>query len=328
MCLFINVVLSLPKTESREKMTENSLMTNLEKVKGFDLNLLLYFEAIFVHKSVSKAAVLLGISPSAVSQSLTRLRGYFSDPLFVREGRGLVATTVAENLHTHLSSGFSQIINSLDYFNDSNTKSKFVIHSTPYAAMRLLPGISAQILNANLNCEIAHINSDALLETTEDALTYRKADIVFDTKPYYNFSTIVEPVIVEKPVPICRVDHPRLADHLSFDDMKKEMSSFLNVNSEYVRRMQTGINDFLGDRSFFISSSSIIVNASIVEQTDIVSFVPEWFARKFASSLNFKVLECEFTPEPVTLFMTYNKISCKNPTFMQLIELIRKSSQL
>lgn len=309
-------------------MADYSLNANLEKIKGFDLNLLLYFEAIFAHKSVSKAAFLLGISPSAVSQSLTKLREYFSDPLFVREGRGLVATTVAENLHTHLSSGFSQLINSLDYSSDSKTKSKFVIHSTPYAAMRLLPDISAQILDANLNCEIAHINSDALLETTEDALTYRKADIVFDTKPYYTFSTIVEPVIVEKPVPICRVDHPRLSDQLSYEDMKKEMSSFLNVNSEYVRRMQTGINDFLGDRSFFISSSSIIVNASIVEKTDIVSFVPEWFARKFASSLNFKILECEFTPEPVTIFMTYNKISCKNPTFMQLIKLIRKNGEL
>lgn len=46
-------------------MTENSLIANISRVKGFDLNLLLIFEAIYVHKSVSKAAELLCVSPSA-----------------------------------------------------------------------------------------------------------------------------------------------------------------------------------------------------------------------------------------------------------------------
>lgn len=44
----------------------------LKRVRGVDLNLLTVFEAIFNCKSVSLAAKMLNISPSAVSQSLQK----------------------------------------------------------------------------------------------------------------------------------------------------------------------------------------------------------------------------------------------------------------
>ena len=49
-------------------------MANLYDLKKFDLNLLVIFECIYQHLSISKAAAMLFITPSAVSQSLQRLR--------------------------------------------------------------------------------------------------------------------------------------------------------------------------------------------------------------------------------------------------------------
>lgn len=48
-------------------------MANLYDLKKFDLNLLVIFECIYQHLSISKAAESLYITPSAVSQSLQRL---------------------------------------------------------------------------------------------------------------------------------------------------------------------------------------------------------------------------------------------------------------
>lgn len=45
-------------------------MANLYDLKKFDLNLLVIFECIYQHLSISKAAETLYITPSAVSQSL------------------------------------------------------------------------------------------------------------------------------------------------------------------------------------------------------------------------------------------------------------------
>lgn len=43
-------------------------MANLYELKKFDLNLLVIFECIYQHLSISKAAETLYITPSAVSQ--------------------------------------------------------------------------------------------------------------------------------------------------------------------------------------------------------------------------------------------------------------------
>jgi hypothetical protein len=63
-------------------------MANLYDLKKFDLNLLVIFECIYQHLSISKAAETLYITPSAVSQSLQRLRNQLNDPLFIRSVKG------------------------------------------------------------------------------------------------------------------------------------------------------------------------------------------------------------------------------------------------
>lgn len=271
---------------------------------------------------------MLGITPSAVSQSLTRLRSFFDDPLFMRDGKKLVATTVAENLHEHLSGGFSQLINSLGYLSDTSAKSKVIIHSTSYAAMRLLPVICSQIEEQSLPFEISHIVADAVLDNDEDVLIYRKADIIFDTKPYYSPSTITEPFITENVVPVCRKDHPRLGTTLTREEMQRENSTQLNVGSNSVKRAQSEAYQFFGERKFFFSSSSIIATIAVAEATNCVSFIPRWFANKVAGSFNIKILESDFCSEPVNFHMTYNKSSMKNNSFVELLKIINKCKNL
>lgn len=57
-----------------------------------DLNLLGALDALLSEGSVTGAARKLGLSPSAMSRTLTRLRSVTGDPLLVRAGRGLVPT--------------------------------------------------------------------------------------------------------------------------------------------------------------------------------------------------------------------------------------------
>lgn len=57
-----------------------------------DLNLLVTLNALLAEGSVAGAARRLGLSPSAMSRALARLRATMDDPLLVRAGRGLVPT--------------------------------------------------------------------------------------------------------------------------------------------------------------------------------------------------------------------------------------------
>ena len=61
-----------------------------------DLNLLVALDALLHERSVSAAARKLGLSTSAMSRTLSRLRTALSDPILVPAGRAMVATPHAE----------------------------------------------------------------------------------------------------------------------------------------------------------------------------------------------------------------------------------------
>ncbi|MDQ0394923.1 LysR family transcriptional regulator [Labrys monachus] len=63
-----------------------------------DLNLLLALDILLAEGSVTGAARRLGLSASAMSRTLARLRSAIGDPLLVRAGRGLVPTPRAAEL--------------------------------------------------------------------------------------------------------------------------------------------------------------------------------------------------------------------------------------
>ena len=63
-----------------------------------DLNLLLTLDVLLAEGSVARAAQRLGLSSSAMSRALARLRETTGDPLLVRAGRGLVPTPRALEL--------------------------------------------------------------------------------------------------------------------------------------------------------------------------------------------------------------------------------------
>ncbi|MEL6343479.1 MAG: LysR substrate-binding domain-containing protein [Myxococcota bacterium] len=63
-----------------------------------DLNLLVVLERVLARQSVADAAGDLGLSPSATSRALQRLRDAIGDPLMVRAGNTLIPTERAREL--------------------------------------------------------------------------------------------------------------------------------------------------------------------------------------------------------------------------------------
>src|SRR3954452_10609173 len=68
------------------------------QLSGFDANLFVTLHALLEEENVGRAAKRVGLSPSAMSHALARLRETFADALLVRAGRRLVATPRAATL--------------------------------------------------------------------------------------------------------------------------------------------------------------------------------------------------------------------------------------
>lgn len=71
-----------------------------------DFRSIIVFIAFVETGSLYSASLILGCSPSSVSIHLKRVRHYFNEPLFIREGRNLEPTEYAINLSQQLKSLF------------------------------------------------------------------------------------------------------------------------------------------------------------------------------------------------------------------------------
>ena len=71
---------------------------DISQIRRLDGGLLLVFRELLRTRRASTVAQRLGLSPSAISHALTRLRDLFDDPLFIRRPHGFEPTRRAEEL--------------------------------------------------------------------------------------------------------------------------------------------------------------------------------------------------------------------------------------
>ncbi|WP_122240277.1 LysR family transcriptional regulator, partial [Pseudomonas syringae] len=82
---------------------------NRNDLRRVDLNLLIVFETLMHERSVTRAAEKLFLGQPAISAALSRLRGLFDDPLFVRTGRSMEPTARATEIFALLSPALDSI---------------------------------------------------------------------------------------------------------------------------------------------------------------------------------------------------------------------------
>jgi DNA-binding transcriptional LysR family regulator len=78
-------------------------------LSDINLNLLAVLDALLSERSVTRAALHLGLTQSATSHALRRLRQFFNDPLLVRGSAGMVPTALAEELAAPVRSGLLEL---------------------------------------------------------------------------------------------------------------------------------------------------------------------------------------------------------------------------
>jgi DNA-binding transcriptional LysR family regulator len=110
---------------------------------GVDLNLVLALDALLAERHVTRAAARLGITQSAASHALARLRDVFDDPLLVRGPRGTMmptprATALAPAVHRVLVD-LSAIVRGDAAFDPRTARRRFRIGTSDYDELVMLP---------------------------------------------------------------------------------------------------------------------------------------------------------------------------------------------
>lgn len=296
-------------------------MANLYDLKKFDLNLLVIFECIYQHLSISKAAETLYITPSAVSQSLQRLRTQFNDPLFIRSGKGITPTVTGVNLHHHLEQNLNMLEQTINIMHDSSLKKKFIIYS-PQITTTL--GVTELInaLRKNPDIEVEHHDILMSAETAENILAYRKADMVITTVPVHNRSIVCNLFKKIEYTLVCSGSHPRMSAHSTLEEIMREQFTLLSTTQPGIHEQQFVTNDLFPERKIGFSSDSLTSITNIIASTDLIGIIPTIIYEQNAAALNLKEISINFKLPPVKLFLMYNRSSLNNQSFADYIKRI------
>lgn len=110
-----------------------------------DLNLLRVFDALLDERSVTRAGHRLGLSQSAVSHALGRLRLTLDDDLFLRRSSGMEPTPRALEIGPALHTALLQMQAALAPagFDAATSERRFTIAAGPYGCAVLIPQLVA-----------------------------------------------------------------------------------------------------------------------------------------------------------------------------------------
>lgn len=110
-------------------------------LSAVNLNLLVAFDALLAERHVTRAARRLGVTQSALSNSLHKLRALFDDPLFVRAPRGVSPTPRAVALGPHVREGLARLELALGApgFDPKTAQRSFIVAASDFVQLVVLP---------------------------------------------------------------------------------------------------------------------------------------------------------------------------------------------
>jgi DNA-binding transcriptional LysR family regulator len=122
-----------------------------------DLHLIRVLHTVLTERSVSKAAIRLGMHQPAVSASLKRLRDFAGDPLLVRSGAGMVPTDAALRMVEPAASilrAAEMLFSDARGFDPATAQHTFRVGASDYLDPFFLPHLVAQIKSQAPLCHI------------------------------------------------------------------------------------------------------------------------------------------------------------------------------
>jgi DNA-binding transcriptional LysR family regulator len=133
------------------------------KLDRLDLNLFRVFDTVYRERNLTHAAEILCLSQSAVSHAVGRLRVSLGDPLFVREGQGVVPTPLADRLWPDVKDAlalFRQAVLRNQSFEPTRDLSQITLAMNDKLEPSILPVIARNLHASVPNLQLASIRLD------------------------------------------------------------------------------------------------------------------------------------------------------------------------
>ena len=295
-------------------------------IRRLDMTLLLVFSELLRQRKLRAVGERLGLTQSAVSHALKRLRDIFGHELFVRRPHGVEPTARAvelEPLVDQILGLAHDVLMTKEAFDPAKVRRTLRIGMLDYGAILLGPKFlaSTRAVAPELRVAIWFFGRAAAYS----ALASGEIDIALGVFPRTPADYLREELFRDDVVVVVRARHPRIRGHVSLAQYLAEDHVVVSQTGElrgYVDRDLAAIG---AARRNVLALPSFVAALAMVGETDFLGTLPRRLAERFAGRLRLRCIEAPFATRPFTTSAIRHRREAQNPLINWAIERLRAS---
>jgi DNA-binding transcriptional LysR family regulator len=318
-------------------------MSNIH-FNSLDLNLLRVFDALIEERSVTRAGERLGLSQSAISHALNRLRYVLNDELFVRMPDGMRPTARAAEIAPRLREGLLQLQRALGpaEFDPARTERCFTISCTEYVGTILVPSLLAHLRALAPNVELSIRPSNI---GVAEALLAGRVDLAIGSFRRIPEPFAYEPLFRERRVWVLSADHPAARDDLTLERLASLSHLIISATGEDEQAVDGYVSDHglerlvtRGDagllqgalaahglrRVIGLTTPHFLAALAVVSQSEMAAPLPRRLAAAFAEQYRLKLFEPPYPSPPFDIMALRHRDHGGEPAIVWLRGALRE----
>ena len=312
---------------------------NSMHLPSIDLNLLRVLDVLLEERSVTRAGTRLGLTQSAVSHALNRLRYQLDDELFQRNAQGMQPTARALEIAPRLHAALSQLqgaVTPLD-FDPATSDRRFNIAAGAYACAVLLPPVVAHLRASAPKAvlQISEVGPDLVEQLDGGRLDFVIAGVSAAPERYAR-----ERLMVETLAWIVRGGHPLANGGATLEDLAQFPHVVVEGRREPANRPALRLQSSWEDMGAFESELAkrgisrqvgVIVPdtysaLAIVLRSDMAALIPRRLALLSAQSGRLVLIEPPYESPPVNVSLLYRKDRLAEPPIAWMRALLNEAA--
>lgn len=285
---------------------------NLEKI---NLNLLVALDALLSERQVTRAALKVHITQSAMSIALSQLRQLLKDDILVRDRGEMKPTRRAQELQPRIRQileEIKKIVHEPSVFDPATTPRIFRIGMTDYTEFLVLPSLLATLAKTAPNITVKIINLN-LLDHYE---IFEKEQLDLAVGVFFEENTPLETkcLLTETAVCVAHKNHSLMKKRLTLKAFLQAKHIAINLHSmKVLGRIDKALHDLGVERDIVLATPHLVTGFHLVRNSNYLMVSMRHLAEKLVKPFGLAMQELPFAVEPLDIMMAWPKSFTSDP---------------
>jgi DNA-binding transcriptional LysR family regulator len=294
---------------------------------GLDLNLLPALEALLRRRSVTHAAVEVGLSQPAMSRALARLREIFGDPLLVRAGGGLVPTPAAEALAPKVAAALDGLrgLFRTPAFDPATLRRTIRLAAADAQTILIAPRLAARLEREAPGVDLAFstIGRDIM-----GRMEQGEVDLCFATAATPLPPGVVSDLIArDRLALVMRRGHPAANRRWTPADYGIYRHATVSFFGDGVSEIDARLGAAGVERRIGLTTPHFMATVVAVAASDLVTTISAAFARRFAPSLGL-ILKAPPFDDTLAMTIVSTRLRAADPALRWFRNILREETAI